>query len=95
MNDSITCDDCGGFFPISEKVKGDYFLPGSKEDMIAVWVCKFCSANISLFHQAETIEMIREGAIENHNKNCKNCGGNKGKDDTDPKPPLPFPRLVN
>jgi rubrerythrin len=95
---TIQCDDCGGLFPTSEKVKGDYFYPGDREDGVTVWVCKWCSFSIKLYRQAETIEMIRGEAEEEHNKNCPDCGGgkdSKDKDDKDPKPPLPFPRLVN
>lgn len=98
---TITCDDCSGIFPLSEKEKGDYFLPGTSKDMITVWVCKWCSAAVAMYRQAEIVTFIHDEMVEReeHKKVCK------GKDcpcqsDDDPdysgNPLLPFkPKLVN
>ena len=88
---TITCDDCDGIYPISEKEKGDYFLPGNSEDGIAVWICKWCSTSAERWRTAGDMIEIMNDAQEEHDKNCKGGSG----PDKDPKPPLNFkPKLV-
>ena len=99
---TITCDDCEGVYPMSEKEKGDYFLPGSSKDMVTTWVCKWCSANIAMYRQAEAMVFIHEEMHEReeHKKTCKGdtcpeCNNPDNGDDYNGNPTLPFkPKLV-
>lgn len=99
FNETITCDDCGGIYPLSEKVKGDYFLPGSSKDMITVWVCKWCSTAVAMYRQAEIVTFIHDEIHEReeHKKVCKgeSCPCNDDDPDYSGNPLLPFkPKLV-